>query len=552
MTVWYVEKGSNGSGSEAAPLGTLAAAAGAAQPGDEVIVRPGTYREQLTLATPRVTWRAAEQHKAVLDGGYGWKLGTPRGLTAAPSMPTPGPGHLPTGADAERRGAMVTINAPGVIWEGFCIQNVAGEGVEILEPDVTVRGCAFYCCYSTAIQSNDTAGRNVSDVLIEDCDIVWTSLRTFALGEKEASGAIKTGNTAGRFIIRNVRLWLACGEGFNVGKRTRATRERPFIVEGCTLYDPNHTALYAVQAQNVVFRDNVVVYHENVNPFSKAGTKAGSAGLRIKDENSQSAPVNSRGIRFERNVVVNARLLAETGGDDITQYDCAMIENTLISGPYTLKGVSLVGGSQNQGTEVHWEGNAVHWGRHLNGASMAAGPKTRCTFLANAWAEQPAAVYRGESDRYGALGLVAPDAPVTAVGEAFCDSWAEWQARGLRSTFNLDNYRPVAGGPLDGAGMGALEALPGTPDPEPPEGPEPPEVEPPGANWDSLIERAESIGAHLKTQAAKTAAMQTEIDALTEQCGALRLANETAAMELAELLDVLEEYKAADESGEES
>jgi nitrous oxidase accessory protein NosD len=170
---------------------------------------------------------------------------------------------------------MVTINAPGVTWEGFCIQNVAGEGIEVLEPNVTVRGCAFYAMYSTAIQCNDTAERDTHHVVIEDCDIVWTSLRTFALGENEASGAIKFGNTGAGNVIRNVRLWLAGGEGFNIGKRTRATAAEPFVIEGCSLYDPNHTALYAVQAQHILFEGNVVVYHENVNPFTKAGTKAG-------------------------------------------------------------------------------------------------------------------------------------------------------------------------------------------------------------------------------------------------------------------------------------
>ncbi|HMT21085.1 MAG TPA: hypothetical protein PKE20_07560, partial [Promineifilum sp.] len=250
MTVYDVRQGAAGAGGS---LPSLRAAAQIAQPGDVFNVYPGTYREEVTIRTPNTTWRSIERHKAILDGGYGWKLGSHGGLTAAPSMPVPGPGHLPTGADSERRNAMVTINAPGVTWEGFCIQNVAGEGIEVLEPNVTVRGCAFYAMYSTAIQCNDTAQRNTHHVTIEDCDIVWTSLRTFALGENEASGAIKFGNTGAGNRIRNVRLWLAGGEGFNIGKRTRATPAEPFVIEGCTLFDPNHTALYAVQAQHILF-----------------------------------------------------------------------------------------------------------------------------------------------------------------------------------------------------------------------------------------------------------------------------------------------------------
>jgi hypothetical protein len=489
MTVYEVRQGGAGVGGS---LPSLRAAVQIARPGDVFNVYPGTYREAITITVPNTTWRSVERHGAVLDGGYGWKLGTPRGLTAAPSMPVPGPGHLPGGADAERRGAMVAIAAPGVTWEGFCIQNVAGEGIEVLEPNVTVKGCAFYAMYSTAIQCNDTAQRNTHHVTIDDCDIVWTSLRTFALGENEASGAIKFGNTGAGNVIRNVRLWLAGGEGFNIGKRTRATEAEPFVVEGCTLHDPNHTALYAVQAEHVLFRGNKVVYHENVNPFSKAGKKAGSAGMRVKDENSQSTPVNSRGVRFERNLIVNARLLAEMGGDDITQYDCAAVQNTLVSGPYTLKGVSLNAGSKGQGTEVHFEANAVHWGRHLSGAAMAAGPRTRCTFKGNAWSEEPPPSHRGDGDAYGPLALVNPDAPVTAAGEAFCDSWADWQARGLRSSFNADNYRPAPGSPLVVNGETIAGALgPGGPNPPPP----PPD----GVDWVALGGMVAEALAHVAT-----------------------------------------------------
>jgi hypothetical protein len=39
--------------------------------------------------------------------------------------------------------------------------------------------------------------------------------------------------------------------------------------------------------------------------------------------------------------------------------------------------------------------------------------------------------------------------------------------------FSIDNYRPVAGGPLDGAGIGALEPLPVEPPVDPPPDPEP-------------------------------------------------------------------------------
>jgi hypothetical protein len=456
MAEIHVRKGAGGEGGT---LPTLRAAAQVARPGDVVIVHEGIYREALELTALNVTWRSAERHRAVLDGGYHWGLGTTRGLEAAPSMPVPGPGHLPTGADSERRNAMVTINAPGVVWEGFCIQNVAGEGIEVLEPNVTVRGCAFYAMYSTAIQCNDTAQRNTHHVTIEDCDIVWTSLRTFALGENEASGAIKFGNTGAGNVIRNVRLWLAGGEGFNIGKRTRATAAEPFVIEGCTSTTRTTPRSMRCKRSTSSSRGMWSSIMRTSTRLRKRAQRRVRAALRIKDEDSKSAPVNSRNVRFHGNLAVNARLLIEVGGDDITQYECAVHDNTLISGPYTLKGVSLIHGANQQGTEVDFRRNAIHWGRALPGAvGISDGPRTRCTFSGNAWSERPNASHQGDGDFYGPLELVNPDAPVTATGNAFCESWAEWQENGLRSLFNLDNYRPRPGSPLlrDGVTIGAL------------------------------------------------------------------------------------------------
>ena len=547
MTVYEVRQGAAGAGGS---LPSLRAAAQIARPGDVFNVYPGTLREMVTISAPNTTWRSVVPHKAILDGGYGWKLGSHGTLTAAPSMPVPGPSHLPTGADSERRNAMVTINAPGVVWEGFCIQNVAGEGVEVLEPNVTIRGCAFYAMYSTAVQCNDTAERNTHHVTVEDCDIVWTSLRTFALGENEASGAIKFGNTGAGNRISNCRLWLACGEGFNIGKRTKATENEPFVVEDCTLYDTNHTSLYAVQAQHVTFSGNVVVFHENVNPFTKAGRKAGAAALRIKDENSQTAPTNSRNIQFIGNLAVNARLLVETGGDDITQYECEFHDNTLVSGPYTLKGVSLIDGANDQGTEVDYQRNAIHWGRHLpDAARMADGPRTRCTFSGNAWSEEPPASHRGQGDIYGPLGLSNPDAPIVVTGDAFCESWAEWQERGLRSSFDLSNYRPAAGSPLIVDGRAVAGALgPGGPNPPPP----PPPPDPDAVDWDALRVMVTTAAARLASSQANVTEAQRHTDGAAVLLGLamVRLADAQqgqadAATEMAALLAKMNEHEQA-------
>ena len=63
--------------------------------------------------------------------------------------------------------------------------------------------------------------------------------------------------------------------------------------------------------------------------------------------------------------------------------------------------------------------------------------------------------------------------------------------------FSIDNYRPVAGGPLDGAGIGALEPLPVEPPPvvDPPPDPEPE----PAVDWAALRALAAEATAEMVT-----------------------------------------------------
>ena len=74
MTLYVnADAGSAGSGTADHPFSTISEAARLARPGDEVLVFPGIYREEVIPATAgteeaRITYRSAEKGKAVITG----------------------------------------------------------------------------------------------------------------------------------------------------------------------------------------------------------------------------------------------------------------------------------------------------------------------------------------------------------------------------------------------------------------------------------------------------------------------------------------------------
>src|SRR5690606_686040 len=49
---------------------TVQSAVDAAQPGDLVLIQPGTYKESVSVTTPRLVIRGADRNRVILDGEY--------------------------------------------------------------------------------------------------------------------------------------------------------------------------------------------------------------------------------------------------------------------------------------------------------------------------------------------------------------------------------------------------------------------------------------------------------------------------------------------------
>lgn len=508
MTTWFVKQGSkNGDGSEAAPFGTLAAAVQVAGPGDVVVVGAGIYREKLRPPAG-TTWVAAPGETVIIDGGWNGKTDV-----------------------GGNRPAMILITAVDVVINGLRVVNAPGDAIAVGQGghNATLLNCATDVAYSGGIICN--AGETLRGVTIDGCAVLRSGMGWLARGRKGGvSGAINLIRCEGATVTNTVSAYN-WGEGLNVGKGTRNS-----TVSGCVSFDNAHFCLGINLAQDCVVK-NCILFLTGYEPRYVGNVWPG--GLVIGDEEGLLGEnfEHSKGIQVRGNLIVNCGVgigvrnnVSKTGYD--TQLVGTYIErNTVVAGPQTRTAINVgvnERGRPHRDSYVRY--NAIDMSGAADDAEPATGDATNVTWHDNAWTRLPAADFRHGDDVIG-FQLIAPLAALAN----------EFPAAG--HTLDIDNYRPRAGSAVAAAGLGAL--------PVGPVGPPPPEEEPPGVNWDSLIERAASIGMQVATQAEELQGVRSNIDALKERHAVLSLSNEQMAMELGELLLALEEYKQAAESGEE-
>jgi len=161
-------------GTRAAPFEKIGTAVSKAEPGDRVVLRPGTYRGTVRISksgAPEkpitiVSESADESEYAVIDGGYpeGWDA-----YYLKPGMPT---------KKSTNHGFVVSDSA-WLVFENLVLKNCYFIGFKLEDANyITVRGCRFY----GAGRAVETNGKGTHHILLEHNE--WQPMPNDALFEQ--------------------------------------------------------------------------------------------------------------------------------------------------------------------------------------------------------------------------------------------------------------------------------------------------------------------------------------------------------------------------------
>lgn len=468
---------------------TLGAASAVAKPGDTIRVDAGVYRETLR---PGAGTTLIGEPGAAIDGGWDGKEMSPEAATVR----------------------QVLVAAPGVTLDGLEIRNVPGRGVTVAEggDDFTMRNCHIHHTVNGGFGANPT-GQAIRNMTIENCRMEYLSM-SGKWKETPVNGCCLFRYVIG-LKVKDTRIRFGYGEGFALGPFTEDAE-----VNGLWVEDTVHLGVYvANRARGVLFQDCVVV-QRGLPEWRQGDGGVGAAfvfGDEVNDTKTEKWPhgddvvvrncvaINAGSMFGVRNnkKVTNGKLDGYDTQGRFTVEGC-----TFIAGPDTRSGINVAEnefGGQVRGT---FRNNLFIFDQMAAGGVALRNTAPGVTFDDNLWSGGVPASLPASNRPVAATALVAPFAT-------------------LADELNIDNYRPVAGGPLDGAGYGALDALVTEPPPPPPPDPDP---EPTAVDWRALAGLAAEAAAEVVTAS---------------------MAIDRATRSLQTLVNRIREYELAAEGGEE-
>lgn len=477
---------------------TIGAALAAAVEGDAVAVHGGTYYEAIVLSTPGVSVIGVPGETVTIDGRYSPAL-FGDGNFAMSNGRKVGAGQLPSlAADNARRGgwvytggklningysALVTLDADRTAIVGLTLRNAPGRFVVVSGNDCTVEKCRMDFCYGGAINVTFESERAV----LRRVTVTRSSVKHFDAGAPGAGpDAVATTviNNGADALIEGCTVCYNYGEGIAAAKGSRWPR----IVDN-VIHTNYHWSLGFNYTEGAIFVGNIVYWCDNlVDTMGKSSPADGFVGgsERASPENPKEA--RAVDIEIRRNLFVGylkRPWLIGGAGRPVQFVDSAIENNTIVGrvtpgkAGYTFTWTALKTALHN-GVSVTT--NVILWEPDALGISYQPGGKV--TWLDNLYSAQPPAGMRSEGDIVTREPvLVNPYVPILGQFDPYALDMPD-----VATTFDINNYRPIAGGAA--VGRGAL----GVAEPDTPEPPDGPDYAPVIALLENNLARLEDAG----------------------------------------------------------
>ncbi len=471
---------------------TIGAALAAAMPGDVVQVRPGTYHEVVVLDKRGVT--VLGDPGATIDGRYSPLLFGDAAYTDLNGQPV-GKRELPalTAANAKRGGwvfagkainergygAAVRLAAPNVLIQGLTIRNIPGRAI-IVDKEATgaaAVGNRIDFTYGGAVGVATGASRvSLRRNIITRSSVKQYDPTRLGAGPGQVQTTVICGGSDAE-IVENI-VALNEGEGISADKASERT-----LIQGNVIFANRHWGLGVNGAVDPRIIGNIVYSPENLYDMFDKEHPADLFVIGNEQGDEDPRKAVTRGAVILDNLFVGGKrtFLVGGGGRPVQFVDSEIRNNTIVglATPGKERPTftwTVMANMPHKNTAV--TDNIILWQEGALGISYQPGGDVR--WARNLSGSTPPSGMRGEGDVVAKdAALVNPFAAILAI-EAFDVTSPELP--NVETTFDIDNYRPIAKGSAvrpDGTVFGALAPL-GAGEPEPPIEPEPPvEPEPP-------------------------------------------------------------------------
>ncbi len=476
---------------------TIGAALAAAVEGDAVAVHGGVYYEAIVLSTPGVSVIGVPGETVTIDGRYSPALfgdgnyamsnGRKVGVCQLPSL----------AADNARRGqwvysgqlningysSLVRLVGDGTAIVGLTLRNSPGRFIVIEGNDCRAEDCRLDFCYGGAV----SVARGSAGAVLRGLTITRSSVKHFDTGAPGAGpDAVATTLICGGAdtLIEGNTICYNYGEGISADKNS----VRP-IVRGNVCHTNYHWSLGFNYTDGATITGNIVYWCDNlIDALGKGWPADGFVGgsERASPENPKEARTPNTVIAGNLFVGYLKRpwLLGSTGRP-VQFVDSRIAENTIVGrvtpgkpGPtFTWTALKT---ALHEGTTV--SGNVILWEPDAQGISYQPGGGV--TWRDNLYSAQPPSGMRSDGDIVTREPvLVNPFVPILGQYNAYALDMPD-----VATTFDIDNYRPIADGAA--VGRGAL----GVAEPDTPEPPDGPDYAPVIALLENNLARLEDAG----------------------------------------------------------